>query len=80
MKRPSVFFWLLLPPALLLFVLSFSVAVFLLSLAPAVVSWAAAGVLAVVAAWFVLVRRRGVALTGSESSLLGRQISKEGLL
>lgn len=80
MKKHSLFYWLLLPPALLLCLFSLSLAGWLLSKAPALVLWVSLVVAAVGAAWFFLVRRRGSVLTGSETSLMGRQTSKEGLL
>lgn len=80
MKKHSLFYWLLLPPALLAFLFSLSLAGWLLSKAPALVVWVALSVALVAAAWFVLVRRRGTVLTGSETSLMGRQSSTEGLL
>jgi len=80
MKKPSIFFWLLLPPALLLCGVSLTVFVLFCQFIPAEVGWAVAGIGTVVVLWFFIVRRRGDAVTGSESSLLGRQSSKEGLL
>lgn len=80
MKRPSVFFWLLLPPAFLLFCFSLLVLVLVVQFIPAPVVWASLAICTVVVLWFFLVRRRGNVLTGSESSLAGRQSSREGLL
>lgn len=80
MTKHSLFYWLMLPPAVLLCLLSLGLAGFLLAHAPAIVVWVAFALLAVGILWFFLVRRRGSVLTGSESSLLGRQSSKEGLL
>lgn len=80
MKRPSIFFWLLLPPALLLCLFSITVFVVLCQFIPPAGGWAIAGIVTVVVLWFVFVRRRGEVLAGSESSLLGRQSSKDGLL
>jgi hypothetical protein len=80
MKRPSIFFWLLLPPALLLCGFSITVFVLLCQFIPASVGWAVAGIATVIVLWFFLARRRGETLAGSEYSLMGRQSSKEGLL
>ena len=80
MIRRSWVLALLLPPALLLALASVAVLLFVLSLFPPLVSWVAVLLAAAGLAWFFLVRRRGSVLPGSESSLMGRQSSKEGLL
>jgi hypothetical protein len=57
------------------------VGVFVLQFFPPVVSWAAAGMLLVMLAWFFFGRRgASIKIAGSETSLMGRQSSKEGLL
>jgi uncharacterized membrane protein YesL len=80
MKKHGLFYWLMLPPALVLCLASLTLVGFLLSKAPALVVVVAFALLGVAVLWFFLVRRRGSVLTGSESSLMGRQTSKEGLL
>jgi len=80
MKRPGIFFWLLLPPALLLCGVSLTLFLLVVQFIPAHVTWVAVGLGVVIVLWFFLVRRRGDVLAGSESSLMGRQSSKEGLL
>lgn len=72
--------WLLLLPALLACALSLTVVAFVFAFLPPVVGWVAVLVAAVVVLWFFLVRRRGGLVPGSESSLMGRQSSVEGLL
>lgn len=80
MKRPGIFFWLLLPAALLACLFSITVLLLLVQFIPAHVTWAAVALATVVALWFFVVRRRGDVLAGSEASLMGRQSSREGLL
>lgn len=80
MKRPGIFFWLLLPVALLSALFSLVVLVLLVQFIPAGVTWAAVAVGTLGVLWFFFARRRGEVLTGSEVSLTGRQSSKEGLL
>lgn len=79
MKKLSLLSWLLLLPAFLLLLVSLAVCGLILSIAPPVVSGMAVAVLAVAAVWFFLVRRRGAG-AATESGLMGRQASKEGLL
>jgi hypothetical protein len=79
MKNMSVLQWLLLLPALLLFLLSLGLCLLVLSFMPPLVGWAAAGVVVVVVVWFILVRSRGAGPV-SEAGLIGRQSSKDGLL
>lgn len=80
MKRPGIFFWLLLPVAVLLCLVSLAVLVLLVQFIPPSVTAAAVACLTLAVLWFFLVRRRGATVTGSETSLMGRQSSKEGLL
>lgn len=80
MKRPGLLFWLLLPAALLVGLVSVVVLVLLLQFIPPQVTGAAVFVGVIAVLWFFFARRRGEVLTGSEGTLLGRQSSKEGLL
>lgn len=72
---------LLVPPALVLSLASLALVGLLLSQLPPVVSWVA-GVMVVLGVAWLIVRRRGSSsfVAGSESSLMGRQSSKDGLL
>lgn len=80
MKR-GLLYVLLVPPALLLCLVSFGVLWSLLSLFPPVVSVVAGILLAVAIAWWIVGRRQSSTLVvGSETSLMGRQSSKDGLL
>jgi len=79
MKSRSWLRWLLLLPAALLLALSLGLTFLVLSFTPPLVAAAAWGVVLVLAVWLVLVRRGG-AVQSSESGLMGRQSSKDGLL
>jgi hypothetical protein len=80
MRHLGFFGWLLLVPGLLLLLLLLGFAVLVLSMVPPVVGWVSAGVVVIVAVWLFLGRKKSPAALGSETSLLGRQSSKEGLL
>jgi membrane protein implicated in regulation of membrane protease activity len=67
-------------PALLGLGVMLGLIVLVLQSAPPFVSTVALVVFALVVCWFLFVRRRGNNTVVSESSLLGRQSSKEGLL
>jgi len=54
---------------------------FILAFFPPLVTWVAVGIMVLLGAWFLFGRRDSSnILAGSESSLMGRQKSKEGLL
>lgn len=79
--KHGIIYWLMLPPALVLCLVSLGIAGVVLSSVPPLVSWVAAGILAVVVGWFIFGRHQSsTKIAGSESSLMGRQSSKEGLL
>lgn len=79
MKRWLVFLLVIPAGLLILALLSFSFLV--LSFFPPLVTWVAVAMMAVVGAWLFFSRRGSSSLVaGSETSLMGRQSSKEGLL
>lgn len=80
MRKPGLLFWLLLPAAVLLGLVSVGILVLLVQFIPPHVTGVAVAVLTLGLLWFLFARRRGQVLTGSEATLMGRQSSKEGLL
>lgn len=79
MRRMTFLHWLLLPPALLVFGLSLWLLGAVLSTASPLVAVVGVFVVVVIAAWVVFARGRAK-LSGSESAMMGRQTSKDGLL
>lgn len=73
-------FFLLLLPGLLLAGIFLAVFFTVLAFLPPVITAVAFAVLAIVGLWLVLGRRGATTVPGTESSLLGRQKSSEGLL
>lgn len=78
MKRWLIF--LLAVPAVLFIVGLLAFSFFVLSFFPAYVTWTAVALMSVVGVWLFFGRRGQVAGIGSETSLMGRQTMKEGLL
>lgn len=79
MKRWLVF--LLAVPAALFILAMLGISFFILSLFPPFVTWTAVCLMVVVGVWLLVGRRRSSSLVvGSETALMGRQSSKDGLL
>lgn len=77
--RSSPFRWLLLPPAIILFVISLAVLIFVAALIPWYMTATTVLIFGLAGSAFML-KRRSVSLAGSETSLTGKQRSKVGLL